>query len=115
MSHRSLVLVLAVLTGVVISLASMSAAAQAQTQTTVQFEPIVDPRAFCPEGSDRPATSKERLMALPTKLIEPKKTPEGWPDLQGTWSFNPYPGSANHSVEVGVDPIDVAVQCQPVE
>ena len=25
-------------------------------------------------------------MALPADVIDPKQTPEGWPDLQGTWT-----------------------------
>src|SRR4029077_5640999 len=36
-------------------------------------------------------------------------------DLQGTWNSGAYPGSAEHSLEIGTDPIDIAVQCQPLE
>ena len=54
-------------------------------------------------------------MASPANVVDPPKTPEGWPDLQGSWSSVAYPGRAGHSVEQGVDPIDIAVQCQPLK
>src|ERR1700674_3785578 len=119
MGNRSCGLLLAVVAGAVVSLVSISAAAQSQTQTQTQIQPRhfdSIPTSFpCPEGSRNPRTTKERLTALPASVIEPKQTPEGWPDLQGSWSAAAYPASAGHSIEQGVDPLDIAIQCQPLE
>jgi hypothetical protein len=54
---------------------------------------------------------KPALTGLPARLIDPKRTPDGWPDLQGSWSSSDYPGNAQHSIEVGWDPDGIAIQC----
>ena len=96
----------------------------------VFFETVFPPFAGFPAVLIRAALTRDSIPAMsaccaivkagfsaailnPDLFIEPTKTPEGWPDLQGTWSSDPYPGRAGHSIEVGVDPIDVAIQCQP--
>ena len=48
---------------------------------------------------------KTPMTALPAHVIEPKRTPEGWPDLQGIWSAASYfSAGAQHSLEQGRDP-----------
>src|SRR5262249_39707522 len=81
----------------------------------LHFAPVANPRGTCTAESGTAVTTKDRLLALPANVVEPEKTPEGWPDLQGSWSGQMYPGSGRSSVELGVDPLDQAVQCQPLE
>lgn len=45
------------------------------------------------------------MTALPAKVVEPKRTAEGWPDFQGIWSAQGYfSAGAQHSLEQGRDP-----------
>src|SRR6266404_1804022 len=94
---------LVVLLAAMISLSPMSAAGQGQTQTLSpspqahRYEPISNARALCPEESrNNVGKTKDRLLALPANVVEPQKTPDGWPDLQGSWSSDAYPASARH-------------------
>lgn len=130
MRNRMWSLLAAAISGALLSLTPMSAAAQNQNQSntqaqaqsqaqvphntsTLHFEPVANPRVMCaPDSGYKPYASKERLLVLPEHVIEPAKTPEGWPDLQGSWSSAPYPGTARTSVEQGIDPLDLSVQCQ---
>ena len=57
------------------------------------------------------AYPKQPMTALPAHVIEPKRTSEGWPDLQGTWTSGAYAGGAQHSLEVGRDPDHILIQC----
>lgn len=121
MGNRNGSVLLSLIAGADLS-APTFAAAQNQTPaqprhntSTLHFEPVANPRALCSPNEGKPVTTKERLLALPANLIDPPKTPEGWPDLQGSWSSATYPGSARSSLEQGVDPLDQAVQCQPLE
>ena len=56
--------------------------------------------------------SKTPMTALPARVIEPTRTAEGWPDLQGTWTSGAYGGGAMHSLEVGRDPDTILLQCR---
>src|SRR5262245_53386052 len=53
---------------------------------------------------------KPPMTALPANLVEPKKTADGWPDLQGIWASGNYAGGSQHSLEVGRDPGAILVQ-----
>jgi hypothetical protein len=55
---------------------------------------------------------KQHLRALPANVIEPPRTSEGWPDLQGTWNSNAYALSGIHSIELGNDPAGNVIQCE---
>jgi hypothetical protein len=66
-----------------------------------------DPPLPCPV---KEAKTKQRLTALPARVIEPQRTAEGWPDLQGMWTSAAYPGGAMDSIEMGWDPEDLVVR-----
>ena len=105
MSNRRLRLVTAMVTVVVVPLLPSVAAAQAQQPSGL----VRKDRVPCAQLSN--VRRKQAFTALPAHLIEPKRTPEGWPDLQGNWSSSDYPGNAQHSIEVGWDPDGIAIQC----
>jgi hypothetical protein len=54
--------------------------------------------------------SKQRLTAWPAQVIQPTRTPEGWPDLQGNWNSGAYPGGARDSIEAGWGPDDIVIR-----
>ncbi len=56
--------------------------------------------------------SKQHMTALPATVVVPRRTPEGWPDLQGTWSNGAYGGGSQHSIEVGRDPAGIFIECR---
>ena len=87
--------------------------AAAQQGRQLQFPSIAKELAPCDEL--RPARNKKPLTALPANVIQPKRTPEGWPDLQGTWNNNAYPGGSVDSVETGWDPADILITCKHPE
>ena len=95
MTHQAFRLLTATAALVVVSLAPSAASAQ-----------------LIPCERYQAAKSKVPLTALPARVIEPKKTPEGWPDLQGAWSSGAYPGAAVDSIETGWDPADVTITCK---
>jgi hypothetical protein len=66
-----------------------------------------DPALPCPTKETK---NKPRLSALPSRVIEPKRTAEGWPDLQGMWASGAYAGGAQDSIEMGWDPEDLVVR-----
>jgi hypothetical protein len=105
--HRTLRVLAAAV--VVMSLAPRVAAAQQK----LQFEPIAKELAPCDQL--RPARNKQPLTALPAHLIEPKRTPDGWPDLQGSWTNAAYPGGSVDSIETGWDPADILITCKHPE
>ena len=47
---------------------------------------------------------KDHLTALPAHVVTPPRTPDGQPDLQGTWSPNGRLNGFTHSIEEGFDP-----------
>ena len=69
---------------------------------------VVENAVPCPRLTAYP---KQPMTALPAHVIEPKRTSEGWPDLQGTWTSGAYAGGAQHSLEVGRDPDHILIQC----
>jgi len=52
---------------------------------------------------------RPHLKALPADVITPSKTPEGWPDLQGSWNVVKRIGGPQHSIEFGIDPEATAI------
>ena len=104
MSNRTLGLLTVTVAFAMISLAPPAVAAQRQEQqqeqTLVPCDRLTNVRI------------KQRLTALPSRVIEPKKTPDGWPDLQGTWTSAAYPGGSPDSIETGWDPADIAITCK---
>lgn len=81
----------------------------AQQQAQRQYDLINKDIAPCIElGTVR---HKQRLIGLPAQVVEPKRTSEGWPDLQGTWTADDYPGNSLHSIELGGDPAGFVIQC----
>ncbi len=52
---------------------------------------------------------RPHLKALPTSVITPAKTAEGWPDLQGTYNVVRRIGGPQHSIEYGIDPEATAI------
>ena len=52
---------------------------------------------------------RPHLKALPAEVITPAKTPDGWPDLQGTWNVVARIGGPQHSLEYGIDPEATAI------
>ena len=83
----------------------LSAPASAQLQSERSAEaavPCDELRGF----------SKTPMTALPARVIEPKRTADGWPDLQGIWTSGAYAGGAQHSIEVGRDPDAILIQCR---
>jgi hypothetical protein len=106
MSQRALGFVATVAATIVLLLPPVAAAQQPQLQIA---SPAKD-ASLCEEI--RPPRGKPRLTALPARVIEPKRTPEGWPDLQGNWSSGAYPGAAVDSVETGWDPADIFITCK---
>jgi hypothetical protein len=102
---RSLAAVLAVV--VLMVLMSLPAAAQQKPQP--RYERITESAVPCARLSSFP---KQPMTALPAHVIEPKRTSEGWPDLQGTWTSGAYAGGAQHSIEVGRDPDAILIQCR---
>ena len=88
------------LAAVLIALTSGPAAAQL----------LSDRKDDVPPPPPRPATKRPPMTALPARVIEPARTAEGWPDLQGIWSSVQYAGGAQHSLEVGRDPGAILVQ-----
>ena len=109
MSHRTLELLRATGAVALMSLAPTAAVAQPQQQQ-LQIPRIQKELAPCDQM--RTARSKQPLTALPAHVIEPKKTAEGWPDLQGTWSNAAYPGGSVDSIETGWDPADILITCK---
>lgn len=107
MRNRGLGSLAAIMTGaplmVLMVLISVPAAAQQQ------YPRIVENAVPCPQLSSYP---KQPMIALPAHVIEPKRTAEGWPDLQGTWTSAAYAGGAQHSIEVGRDPDAISIQCR---
>jgi hypothetical protein len=85
----------------------------ALAQKKLQFPSIMTQLSPC-EGL-RPARNKQPLKALPSKLVEPIRTPAGWPDLQGSWSNGAYPGGSPDSIETGWDPADILITCKHPE
>src|SRR2546427_11972380 len=81
-----------------------------QQQQQQQYGRIAKYNAACAEVTN--IRKKEHLTALPANVIEPKRTPDGWPDLQGTWNSNAYRVSGIHSIELGLDPAGFGIQCQ---
>jgi hypothetical protein len=81
-----------------------------QRQRQRQYDLIASLDTACNEITN--VRAKEHLTALSTKVTEPKRTAEGWPDLQGTWSSNAYRVSGIHSIELGLDPAGFVIQCQ---
>lgn len=98
MSHRNFGLLSTIGAVVVMFLAPPPAAAQQQPYTPLIPCPVKDTK------------SKRPLTALPDRVIEPKRTSEGWPDLQGTWTSGAYPGGSQDSIESGWDPADIVVR-----
>ena len=96
---------------VVMPLAPTHVAAQQQQQQPPRpYGRIATLNAACEEITN--VRKKQHLTALPANVIEPKRTPEGWPDLQGTWSSGAYQVSGIHSIELGLDPAGFVIQCQ---
>jgi len=89
------------------SLTPAVAVAQQQQQQYPRIE-----KELAPCEQMRAARSKQPLNALPAHVIEPKKTADGWPDLQGTWSNAAYPGGSVDSIETGWDPADILITCK---
>ena len=56
------------------------AAAQVQQQSGL----VRKDRVPCPQLNN--VRRKQALTALPAHLIDPARTPDGWPDLQGSWT-----------------------------
>ena len=86
--------------GIIAAMSLMPAVAFAQEQG--QYPRIETENSPCEQM--RAARSKQPLTALPARVIEPKKTADGWPDLQGNWSNAAYPGGSVDSIETGWDP-----------
>jgi Carboxypeptidase regulatory-like domain len=63
---------------------------------------IVNLQLFTPEQQAR--RPKPHLSALPANVITPKRTPDGQPDLQGSWGIGRRLGGDSHSIEEGLDP-----------
>jgi hypothetical protein len=63
---------------------------------------VVNLQLFTPEQQAR--RPKPHLSALPASVITPKRTPEGQPDLQGSWGIGRRLGGDSHSIEEGLDP-----------
>ena len=95
---------------VAISVAMPVAQAPVAAQQQQQYGRIAKYNAACTEVTN--IRKKEHLTALPANVIEPKRTPEGWPDLQGAWNSNAYRVSGIHSIELGLDPAGFGIQCQ---
>src|SRR4030095_2881089 len=72
-SNRAFELLTVTVAVVIISLARPAAAAAQQYDTPLPC-PVKDVR------------SKQRLTALPSQVIQPNRTADGWPDLQGNWT-----------------------------
>jgi len=87
----------------------MSAPAGAQQRPQLKFDRITESAVPCERLSSFP---KQPMTALPARVIDPKRTPEGWPDLQGVWTSGAYAGGAQHSLEVGRDPDAILIQCR---
>lgn len=93
----------------VVPLILMSVPVAAQQQSQQQYGRVGADAVPCAQLSSYP---KQPMTALPARVIEPKRTPEGWPDLQGTWTSGAYAGGAQHSIEVGRDPDAILIQCR---
>ena len=89
---------------------SLTPAVAVAQQQQPQYPRIEKELAPCEQM--RAARSKQPLTALPAHVIEPKKTADGWPDLQGTWSNAAYPGGSVDSIETGWDPADILITCK---
>ncbi len=63
---------------------------------------IVNLQIYTPEQHAR--RPKPHLSALPATVIAPQRTPDGQPDLQGSWSILQRIGGDSHSIEEGLDP-----------
>jgi hypothetical protein len=87
----------------------MSVPVAAQQRSQPHFERVTESAVPCARLSSYP---KQPMTALPVRVIEPKRTAEGWPDLQGTWTSAAYAGGAQHSIEVGRDPDAILIQCR---
>jgi len=85
------------------ALISLPAAAQLQSERSTEVS------VPCAKLSMFPKTP---MTALPAHVIEPKRTAEGWPDLQGIWTSGAYAGGAQHSIEAGRDPDAILIQCR---
>ena len=108
MSNRCGLLMTMVAVMVVMPLAPTHVAAQQQQPRP--YGRIATLNAACDEITN--VRKKQHLTALPANVIEPKRTPDGWPDLQGTWSSGAYQVSGIHSIELGLDPAGFVIQCQ---
>jgi hypothetical protein len=109
MSNRTVGLLTATVAIAVMSLVPSAAAAQQQQPPA----PVAKGVVACDQV--KPARTKQPLTALPTDVIQPKRTPDGWPDLQGTWSSGAYPGGAQDSIETGWDPADRLILCEDLK
>ena len=95
-------------TAAVAAMSLTPAVASAQEQG--QYPRIETENSPCEQM--RAARSKQPLTALPARVIEPKKTADGWPDLQGNWTNAAYPGGSVDSIETGWDPADILITCK---
>ena len=113
MTARTRRMLFALLAGMTMAwLADAGVAAQQQPRRPQpkQDVPLIDQKAVpCDELIN--VHHKQNITALPANVIEPKQSPEGWPDLQGNWSNNDYIGGSGHSVEVGFDPAGFVLEC----
>jgi hypothetical protein len=50
------------------------------------------------------AGRKDHLSALPAKLVDPPRAPDGHPDFQGVWGIGRRKMGFTHSIEEGFDP-----------
>src|SRR5438093_10439061 len=98
MSNRNFGLLSTIGAVVVMFLAPPPAAAQQQPYTPLIPCPVKDTK------------SKRHLTALPDRVIEPKRTSEGWPDLQGTWTSGAYPARSQHRIGAGWAPDALTVR-----
>lgn len=106
MSNRTARLLTLMVVCAAVGLSPRPGAAQQQ----LKFEPISKHIPPCEEM--RPPRNKPALTGLPSRVIAPKQTANGWPDLQGTWSNAAYPGGSVDSLETGWDPADILITCK---
>ena len=110
MSHRTSGLIAALVAGCVISLVPLDAQQQQQQPRQTKYDLIASQDAACTEITN--VKTKEHLTALPANVVEPKRTGDGWPDLQGSWTSGAYRVNGLHSIELGLDPAGFVIQCQ---
>ena len=90
-----------------LTLASLGAQ---QPPRNTKYDQLADLKAACAELTG--IKTKDHLTARPSKLVDPPRTPEGWPDFQGAWSSAAYRVNGIHSIEHGLDPAGFVIQCQ---